>query len=197
MNSPVVLYLDDGSIFKANSFKSKRHFSTQFFLITKVNKTKNCITLMLLRPCSVCDEETVFRPIDEFITIDLSYFCGYQSIPNVCIRECNHPPIQIKDCICGLFTIFPQNNETVLWQSNVEAEQYFTIHLWIKEGEKENLKLRVYYNNSKEYKTYQLIDQKSYYFSVTDCSLIKVLRAPTTTKVKGLFIIEWKSMIDN
>lgn len=89
---------------------------------------------MHLRPCSLCCDKTVLIPMDKYITIDMSCLCGYQSIPNICIRECNHPRIEIKDCICGPFTILPGNDETVLWQSNLAAEQYGSINLFIKKG---------------------------------------------------------------
>lgn len=196
LDHPVMLFLKGGSLFKASSFKSKYHFTTQFFLITQINNTKNCLTLILLRPCNVCCDQTVFIPGDEFITIDMSCFCGYQSIPDTCVRECNHPPIRIEDCICGPFTIFPGNDETILWQSNLMAEQYGSINLCIKKGREDNLKLRIYFNDPEEYETYQLINRKSYNFFVTGCSVIKIVRSNIETKVQGVFKIEWQSMIE-
>lgn len=197
LDHPGIFYLKDGSLFKANSFKSKRHFTTEFFLITKINATKNCLTLMLLRPCTLCCDKMVLVPMNEFITIDMSCLCGYQSIPNMCIRECNHLPIQITDCVCGPFTMLPGVDETVLWQSNLLAEQYGSINLCIKKGRETSLKLRIYFNNQRDYKTFQLIDQKLYNFSVTDCSLIKVLRSDIETKVQGIFEIKLQSVIEN
>lgn len=197
LDHPGIFYLKDGSLFKANSFKSKRHFTTEFFLITKINATKNCLTLMLLRPCTLCCDKMVLVPMNEFITIDTSCLCGYQSIPNMCIRECNHPPIQITDCVCGPFTMLPGVDETVLWQSNLLAEQYGSVNLCIKKGKETSLKLRIYFNNQRDYKTFQLIDQKLYNFSVTDCSLIKVLRSDIETKVQGIFEIKLQSVIEN
>lgn len=197
LDHPMMLFLKDGSLFKANSFKSKRHFTTEFFLITKINTTKNCLTLMLLRPCTLCCDKMVLMPMDEFITIDMSCFCGYQSILNACVRACNHPPIQITDCVCGSFTMLPGVGETVLWQSNLLAEQYGSVNLCIKEGKETPLKLKIYFNNEREYKTVQLIDQKPYNFSIADCSLIKVLRSNIETKVQGLFEIKLQSVIES
>lgn len=197
LGNPIMLSLNDGSLFKANSFKSKRHFTTEFFLITKINTTKNCLTLMLLRPCTLCCDKMVLVPMDEFITIDMSCFCGYQFIPNVCIRECNHPPIQITDCVCGPFTMLPGVDETVLWQSNLLAEQYGSVNLCIKQGKGTPLKLRIYFNNQRDYKTFQIIDEKSYKFSVTDCSRIEVFRSNIETKVQGVFEIKLQSVIEN
>lgn len=199
LDNPMMFFLKDGSLFKAISFKSKRHFTTEFFLITKINTTKNCLTLMLLRPCTLCCDKMVLMPMDEFITIDMSCFCGYQSIPNVCVRECHHPPIQITDCVCGPFTMMFGVDETVLWQSNLLAEQCGTINLYIRKGEKVPLKIRIYFNDQRNYETYQLIDEKSYKFSVTDCSRIIILRSNTDTqaKVQGIFEIKWQSVIEN
>src|SRR5699024_5954799 len=107
LDRPVMLFLKDGSSFKASSFKGEQHFTTEFFLVTQKSTIKNCLTLMLLKPCSLCCDATVLMPVDEFITIDISCFCGYQSIPDICIKECHHPSIRIKDSICGPFTILP------------------------------------------------------------------------------------------
>lgn len=199
LDNPMMLYLKDGSLLKASSFKSKRHFTTEFFLVTQINDTKNCLTLMLLKPCSLCSDASVLMPSDEFITIDMSCLCGYQSIPNICIRKCNHPPIRIKDCICGPFAILPGNDESTIWQSNLPAEQYGTINLHIGKGEKVPLKLKIYFNNQMDYEIYQLTDKKSYKFSVTDCSRIKILRSNPNikAKVQGIFEIELQSVIEN
>lgn len=195
----MMLFLKNGSLLKANSSKSKYHFTTEFFLITQINVTKNCLTLMLLKPCSLCRDANIMMPVDEFITIDLSCICGYQSIPNICIMKCNHQPIHIKDCICGPFAILPDNDESILWQSNLSAEQYTTINLYIGKGVEVPLKLRIYFNGQSDYETYQLVGEKSYKFSVIDCSQIKILRSTTNTKAKvqGMFEIELQSMIEN
>lgn len=197
LDQPKIFILSDGSIFKATSFKSKRHFMTEFFLITKIDKAKNCLTLMLLRPCSVCCDENVFIPMDEFITIDMSCLCGYQSIPNTCMRRCDHPPSVINDCICGPFTLLPENDEMVLWQSNVKGDQCGSIKLSIHKGENIPLILKIYFSNQKDYKTYPLIDEESCVFTISDCSKIKLLRPETDTKVQGIYEIRMKSLIEH
>lgn len=194
LDQPVILYLKDGSLLQANSFKSKRHVKTEFFLIKQLNK--NCLTLVLLRPCSVCCEKNVLIPMDEYITIDISCLCGYQSIPNVCIRECTHPPIHTKDCVCGPFTIPSGEEEVIIWQSNLLAEQCGFISLCIDKGIEDSLKLRIYSNHQMENKTYHLMGRKSSEFFVTDCSMIKILRSNNETKLQGTFDMKWQSVIE-
>lgn len=193
LDQSVILYLKDGSLLQANSFKSKHHYKTQFFLIKQINK--NCLTLELLRPCSLCCDKNVLLPMNEYITIDISCLCGYQLIPNVLIRECSHPPICISDCVCGTFTIPTGEDETVIWQSNLPAEQYGFINLRINRGIEDSIKLRIYTNNFMEYKTYHVTEQKSYEFFVTDCSSIKILRLNMEAKLQGTFEVKWKSVI--
>lgn len=195
LDQPMVFMLKDGGLFKVNSFKS--HFTTEFFLITQVNDSENCVTLMLLRPCNLCCDQTVLMPMDECITIDMSCFCGYQPISNVCIRACNHPPIRLKDCICGRFTMLPENDGVVLWQSNLVAEQSGSINLYIEKGKEEPLTLRLYFNDSNEYKVYQLMGKASYKFSLTNCSFIKIVKADKMAKVQGSFEIELEHVIES
>ncbi len=197
LDNPVSLFLENGSVFKVNSFKSKNRFTTNLFLVKHIDDNKNSLTLMLLKPCSLCTDEIVFKPVDEFITIDMSCLCGYQSIPNTCVRKCNHPPIQIKDCISGPFTILPGKVETVLWQSNVKANHYGSIKVCFEREKVDFLDLRIYFNNSTEHKTVQLIDQKPYNFSVADCSLMKIVSPNTKSKMKGTFEIKMNSEIRN
>lgn len=197
LGQPMVFVQKGGGLFKARSFKSKSYFTTEFFLITQINEAKGCLTLMLLRPCYVCCDEAIFIPMDECITMDMSCFCGYQPIAHACIRACDHPPIRMKDCICGRFTILPGNDETVLWQSNITAEQYGTISLSIKSGQEEPLTLILYFNDSMEYKTYQLRGQKSYEFSMANCSFIKILSPHVTARVQGTFEINVEHVIEH
>lgn len=179
-----------------NSCKNKRHVMTKFFVITQINQTTNCLTLKLLLPCSLCCDKDVLIPVDKFITIDMNCLCGYQFIPNICIRECSHPLIHIKDCICGPFTIPTGKDGMILWQSNLPIIQYGFINLHIEKGIEDSLKLRIYSNNLTEDKIYQLTGQKSYEFFVTGYSVIKILRSNIETELQGTFDIKWQSVME-
>lgn len=181
MDKPMMLFLKDGSIFKA---KGKGYFTTKFFLVSKIDNTKKCITLMLLKPCSSCTDITVLMPTNQYITITIECFCGYQSISNICVRKCNHLPIKIKDCICGPFSILPKNDESIIWQSNLHAEQYGTLNLYIGKGGYVPLSLRFYFNDQRECETHQLFGKKIYNFSIIDCSRIKLFKSSIYSKLK-------------
>lgn len=193
-DQPMIFYLKNGDLFQANSFKSGHHEFTHFFLIKKINKIKNCITLMLLRSCSLCCDQDVLVPLNECITIDMSCFCGFQPISNVCIRECSHPPICMDDCVCGSFTIPSGEREVTIWRSNLPLTQFGFINIGLKKELEAPLKLRIY-SNPLEYKTYQLADQKSYEFFVTDYSVIKIIKSSIEANLQGTFDIKWRSVI--
>lgn len=188
--NPMILFLKDGSVLEAHSMKHKRFITTEFFFITHIDPTLNCLTLMLLQPCSLCDDGLVLEPMDAFITMDMGCFCGYQAIPNTCIKRCNHPKIQFNDCICMPFTLLPGVDEIVLWQSNITSGQYGTIKLCIEKGIEHPLQLRLYNDNAMEYKNHLLMDHKLYSFPIKKCSRITMMKSNKAAKVKGVVEIE-------
>lgn len=194
INQPVTLFLKKGNMFQAKSSNSKHQYVTEYFLITHINDTNSCLTLMLLRPCSVCSDQFVLIPTDEFIIIDKRVFCGYQSLKDTCIRKCNHPSVIMKDCICVSFTLLSEHNESVLWQSNMDAHQLAFIDLNIDKDHEGHSELRIYGNDT-SYESYQLIGCKSYNFWITDCSQITILKKHMET-VKGVFKIKLYSEIE-
>lgn len=195
LEQPMIFYLKDGGLLQANSFKHIPHRSTHFFQVKQMNKAKNCMTLMLLRPCTLCCGQDVLVPMDECITIDVSCLCGYQTISNICIRACHHVPICTRDCVCGLFSIPVGVNEITIWQSNVSFPQYGCLNITFESEHKPPVKLSICTNGSTGNKIYQLTNQTSYHFHVTNDSIIKIITPTLDAKVKGAFDIQWKSVI--
>lgn len=179
---PVLLFTREGNVFTANGHHEEP-FTTKFFTTIDVDKRNRCLTLRLLKKCTSCNE-FVLIPTKRLITMDSDCVCGFHELSNVCIKHCNHPTINVKSRINGPFAIEQGYRKTVIWSSNICAENNGTIKLKVTEESATPLQLRVF-NYLGGYKLYDLTSKKIYQFSFTDSPLIQIVRNEIEEKVAG------------
>ncbi len=126
---PVMLYNKKGEIFKMKSMNSD--VESKFFLMIAINK--KCITLMCLHTCYLCIEKNALAPTHQYITIDKTVFCGYHIVSDICIKKSTHNTCCIHDRFSLRFTIWPGNDEMIIWKSNSYNKQFGTLQLFIEE----------------------------------------------------------------
>jgi hypothetical protein len=193
---PVILFLKGGKVLSTSDIQFKKTFSTKYFIIMKSDTDSNCVTLMLLKKCKVCCDKFVLVPTYRYIMLDISCICGYQFLRDVCIRKCNHQPIQFDDCFCGSFSMISGYDEIVLWKSNTMDDQYGRILFEIENGDEGSLEVRKYYKYTNSYKSYPFFDRQVYDLELTNCSAITIFKSDKDMKVNGQYEIQLTSEID-
>lgn len=193
---PVILFLKGGKVFRTSDIQASKPFSTNYFFIMKNDALSHCVTLMLLKKCKVCSDKFVLVPTYRYITIDKSCICGYQFLCDICIRKCNHQPIQFYDSICGSFSMKPGYDEIVLWQSNSMDDQYGRFIFEIENGDEECLEVRKYNKFTNSYKSYPFFDQQAYDLELTNCSTVTIVKSDKNMNVKGQYEIQLANEIE-